>query len=109
MSKKLIEYDPLTKTQTWHEYDHASKKTRIATIQDCESIVEHNKKLINTPEYASHGKKQCFFHIGRVPNAVIIEWKEKHGVDVFNKDDLKKVERLLMSNEYKYLRTTDKI
>ena len=107
MGKELLEYDPHTKTRVWHDYDHSTRKTRIITEQDCEPILNLTKKLSNTPEYKSEGIKNNMMHFARVPNNVIVEWKQKYGIDnIFDSRFNKKIEKLL-SSDYKHLRTVD--
>lgn len=109
MSKRLIEYDPLTRTGTYHDYDHSSKKTIITTEQDVQAILESNKQMANDSSYKRQGIKDDWYHFARVPNNVLLEIMEKHHIDIFNKDDLPKFEKVLASNEYRYLRTVDRI
>jgi hypothetical protein len=47
-------------------------------------------------------------HIATIPNNVILQLKKDYGIDVFEKDDLPRLEKLLMSREFMYLRTVDK-
>tara|TARA_Y100000004_G_C8800680_1_gene363259 strand:+ start:426 stop:752 length:327 start_codon:yes stop_codon:yes gene_type:complete len=107
--KRLLDYDPLTRTETWHCYDHQTKRTEIKTVQDVERYIQRNKRLANDSDYKAQGIKNDWFHIGTVPNGVILEWKQKHNVDVFNPEDHNKIEKLLSSPEYKYLRTCNRI
>ena len=109
MGKRLLSYDPLTGIKQWHDYDHSDRKTRIITEQDCRSIVNFNKSCQNDSSFRSRGMKQDMLLFARVPNNVLMQWKKDHNLDVFNKDDLPKIEKLLKSNEYRYLRTVDKI
>lgn len=106
MSKRLISYDPITKTAHWHHYDPVTKQTTVETTQDVRANLEHNKRLALTPEYQSRGRKMDHFHFAHIPNNVIAKLKQDLGLDVFNRDDLKKIEILLQRDpEYKYLRT----
>lgn len=107
--KKLIDYDPLTKTSVFHEYDHASKKMFIETVQDTSAYIEKNKRLANDPEYKRKGIKNDLYHYASVPNSVLLEWKTKYGLDPFVEDDLPKIDKLLQSNEYRHLRTVDRL
>lgn len=106
---RTISIDPLTRTKAIHHYDHDSGKTYIQEVQDVSGIIKRNKELQNWDSYQSLQKRNDYKHIATIPNNVIIEIKQKHGIDVFNKDDLPRLERLLMSNEYKYLRTVGRI
>jgi hypothetical protein len=109
MSKRLIDYDPVTKTGTYHDYDHSSKKTHITTEQDVSAILEHNKRLANDSDYKRQGIKDDWYHFARVPNTVLMEIMQKFNVDIFNKDDLPKFEKILASSDYQYLRTVNRI
>lgn len=109
MSKRLVNYDPHSKTHTWHTYDHSSKTTKVVVVQDVEDILKHNKMKQNNTLYKQRGIKEGFYHFATIPNVVIEEWMKKYGVNVFVKDDLPKVEKLLNKAEYKYLRTVNKI
>jgi len=107
MSKRLVDYDPLTKTATYHDYDHGTGKTFIQQVQDCKHILERNKRKQNDSIHA--GRKDDWYHFASVPNQVIMEWKSKYNLDIFNEDDLPKIEKLLQSREYMYLRTVNRI
>jgi len=107
MAKRLLSYDPATRTRTWHDYDQSSGKTFILETQDVESFLKRNKTEQSMGWNDSN--KQDYKKIGSIPNGVIMKWKTELGIDVFNKDHLPKVEKLLMSSEYKFLRTVDRI
>lgn len=107
MAKRLLSYDPHTKTSTWHDYDHSTKKTYIIESQDVESYLKRNK--LEQSLGINNNNKQEYKKIASIPNSVIMKLKAEHGIDIFNKDDLPRLERLLMSSEYKYLRTCDRI
>jgi len=109
MGNRLLDYDPVTKTATWHYYDHSNRKTYLKQVQDCEDIIEYNKAKQNTHNSSRYVDKGDYYHFARVPNTVLLEWKTKYNLDYNKKEDLPKIEKLLMSNEYKYLRTVDRI
>lgn len=107
--KRLFGVDRAAHTKEVYHYDNQTGKSHIETVQNVEPYLERNKRLANCQEYKEAGKKQDFMHIATIPNTVILILKEKHGVDVFNNDDLPKLERLLQTREFMYLRTVDKI
>jgi hypothetical protein len=109
MAKRLLSYDPITGVRTYHDYDHDTKKTYITEEQDVEAILNHNKKLANDSSYKKQGIKDDWYHFATVPNTVLLEIMKKHNISIFNNDDLPKFERILQSNEYRYLRTVDRI
>ncbi len=113
MAKRLIEYDAETKTQVWHDYDPLTDTTTIAEIQDCAPALDSAKALRNygqggakgLNEYSKAGIKNNLWHVATIPNHVIVEWRQKYHVDVFNKHQAKEVAKLLNNSDYAYLRT----
>jgi len=102
MSKRLLDYNPYTQTATYHYYDHATKQTHIETVQDTSAIIESNKRSINSGLNQTKGD---YWHFATIPNGVILKLKAEKGIDINNKDDLPKLERLIQRDpEYKYLR-----
>ena len=109
MSKRVLEYDPLTAITTYFDYDYSSDKTTISREQDVELILDINKAIQNDESISKAGIKDSWWHYAQVPNIVIEKWKSEHGVDMFNKDHQKAVFRLLNQPEYRYLKTTTKM
>ncbi len=103
--KRLIEYDPLTKTKVWHEYDHLTDMTYIHTEQDIQPIIERNKLLYK--EDNKQGVKKNWWHVGTIPNNIISKWLIEEGIDFFNKDHWQAVRKKMNSSEYRYLRTSE--
>ena len=106
---RLIEYDAATKTHVYHEYDHSTQQTHILEVQDVRPYLEMNKKLASCDEYKRQGIKEDWYHFASVPNSVLMKFLTEHNLDWRDKDDLKKIEKLLQSNEYSLLRTVDRI
>ena len=109
MAKRLLSVDPLSGLKTFHEYDHKSKTTYITESQDVSKILKHNRNLRNNAEYKSGGIKNDYYHFATIPMIMVMKFKNEHNLDVFNKDDLPAIERLLQGSEYMKLRTVDKI
>jgi hypothetical protein len=109
MGKCVLDYDPVTKTTTYHAYDHSSKKTYIETVQDVESVLRANEIKRNSHVSSRFVRKPDWYHFATIPNTVLMEFKSKYNLDYNNKDDLPKIAKLLQSNEYYRLRTVDRI
>jgi len=111
--KRLLDYDADTGIQTWHDYDHHTKETVIAEVQDVAPVLEANKAARNQGnggakglnEVAQRGIKNNWWHAASVPNSVILKWKKELGVDIYNKDHLPAVKKLLNDRDWAYLRT----
>ena len=102
--KKLLSQNADGSATVFHSQDN---KIYLETVQDVQPILERNKRLQR--EYAEKRQTGDYKHIACIPNTVLMEFKKKFNLDIWNKDDLPKIEKLLKSNEYKYLRTVDRI
>ena len=120
MSKKLIDYNAQTATQTWHDYDEVNDVTTIAEIQDVEPSLELSKSFRNADisggagstsdglrlnQYSKEGIKNDMWHVADIPNSVIMKGKREKGVVIFNKHQWNEVKKLLNDPEWAYLRT----
>ena len=102
--RKLLDFNPLTGERAVWESD--GDKFRIVHEQDVTGIIDGNKRLANDEMYSRKHLKNDMLHYATIPNVVALKWKQEHGVDIFEKNDRKKVFSLLNSPEYKYLKTT---
>ena len=113
MTKRLIDYDPLSRTGVYHSYDDQTKETVIEEIQDVSHFLEVNRNTQNHDvggggglnEYSRKGIKNGWWHVASIPNSVIMKWKKEKGVDVFNKHHTQEIKKLLIGLEWRYLRT----
>lgn len=103
MTKQLLDYDPLTKISTYHDYDDSTDTTIIRTEQDCSDILDVNKAQQNE----GIDKSSDMWHAATIPAVVQMEWMIQYGVDLMNKDHMPGVKRLLNSSEYSHLRRNE--
>ena len=115
--KRLIDYDPVTLTAVWHDYDESSDETHIFEVQDIEPLIESNTIIQNHDSghgmglnaYSRKGIKESWWHIARIPNAIQLAWRTKYGVNLtlWGRDDwtTKKIKKLLNDPEWRHLRT----
>ena len=108
MAKRLLDYDPISRTSTYHEYDHGTKKTIITESQDVSAILKQAQAYANDPSYKARGIKEDHYHFARVPNSVLVELMQKYNLDWRRKEDMPAIERVL-SRDYKKLLTVDRI
>lgn len=111
--KRLLGYDPVTGVQTWYHSDGQDGKSFfIEEIQDVSQIIEENKAIQNHHAGGAMGMNQVFrdgvkkgwTHVARIPNTVITKWLYEKGVNVFDKNHLPAVKRLLNDPEWRHLR-----
>ena len=103
--KKVLDHDPLTHTTQYHHYNNLTGETTIETVQDVEPYLELAKTLRNDESYSKKGIKESFWHYATIPNSVIEQIRQKHGLNVFEPNDSKAVFKVLNS-EYPALKVT---
>ena len=106
MTRRLLDYNPTTGETAWYDYNRHEDKAIITHEQDVTGILDfaHGKSVSNA---TANGIKGDMWHYARVPNAIILEMKTKHGVDFFDKNHRKRMFALL-NTEYARFKTTDK-
>jgi len=108
MSKRIIDFDPLTGMTTWFDYDPQTDITYVGREADVESILEVNKTLANMPEYSKGGMKAGMWHYATIPNILIEKWMVEDGIDAYKRDHWPAVVRKINSPDYRWLKTTAK-
>lgn len=103
MAVYFFDRDPWSGAVSTFEYDEANDIAIIHRKEDVEPILEHNKKLAT--EGNGYSPDRSIRRAASIPMGVVALWKEKYGVDIFNKNHEAAVRRLLNSNEWAYLRT----
>lgn len=111
MTRRLLDYDPLTGMTTWFDYEK-STDTMAITNEQAPSIVNNvldsNAHMRHDDDYSRQGIKDDWWHYARIPNGVILEMKEKFGADLLApKPDWKYVLKVL-NREYPHLKVTTK-
>jgi hypothetical protein len=106
MTRRLLDFNPITGEKCWYDYSRHDDSMTITHEQNVEGILEfaHGKAISNA---TAKGIKNDMWHYARVPNAIILEMKQKHGVDFFDKNDAKRMFALL-NTEYAHFKTTEK-
>jgi hypothetical protein len=105
--RKILDYDPLTKEEVWWDSDVAQNKVTITHSQDVEPHLNLAHALAMDEDRSNKGIKKDMWHYAKVPNIIIMEMKQKHGVDFFDKNDWPRVFHLL-NTEYSRFKTTHK-
>jgi hypothetical protein len=103
---EILDYNPLTGERCVMSFSNG--KMHITNQQDVNPIVDYATELRNNTGYSQRGIKKDHWHYARIPNGVMLEMKQKYGVDMFtSKPDWKAVLRCINKN-YPYLKTTEK-
>lgn len=104
--RRVLDYNPLTGETLYFDYT-ADDKMILTHEQDVTNILRYTQEAQNDDDKTKRGWKKDWWKYATVPNTVIVEMKQKHGVDFFDENDSKKVFRLL-DTEYKRFKTTTK-
>lgn len=103
---RLADWDPFTGEGIRVGWDHANDQMIVEHFQDTTAIIEDNKRALLKDEAHRKQAENDWAHYAKVPNIVIMKWKQELGVDFFNRDHWPKVMSLLNSPEYRYLKRT---
>lgn len=71
------------------------------SVQDCDPILDANKAEQNSDNPLKHGDMQM---VARIPFIVIEKWRNELGVDYWNPNHQDKVDQLLDSSDWRWLR-----
>ena len=98
----LNQWTPVRQTAGYKvsvKVDPQDGKLLVNHQQDCTALVEHNR------EWQKQRQTGLLPKIGSIPCWAILKWREEHGVDVFNKNHMPAVLRLLSDPDYRDFRT----
>jgi hypothetical protein len=101
MSERLYGYDSQSGlAKIWHE-DGEGNWT-VQYIQNNDILLDANKAASNHCD--PYNADKSVRHVARISYSVIYKWLVDYGIDYFNPDHQQAVDRLLDSNEWRYLR-----
>jgi len=67
--KRILDYDPLTKTTQWYHYDESTKQHGLQTEQDVTHIIEGTKSVFNQVDECANWKGDTH-HIASIPLSI---------------------------------------
>jgi len=101
----LFDYDPITQTHQYFDYDPSSDVFTISTEQDVSLLLDEIKKKRDTPEAWKKGVKDSFAHYCTIPQVVEMELKKK-GINIYDKGATQLIIKEIEQN-YPHLKTTE--
>lgn len=95
MSRHVLDYDPLTKTQDVLHLDSTGKGV-MESIQDCEDIIRTN-------EYEAQflDKRKDYWKIGNIPLSFCFEWAKESGTRPFTRDWQRYIQTKLQDPDFR--------
>lgn len=105
MNWRLLDKHPITGDETWVAFEDGKIHTKTVH-PDQQVLLDYLERRQNDPWARAKERKRGWTLAGKIPPGIILEWKEKHGVDIFSRDPdtTKKILRLLDSPEYRKLK-----
>ena len=91
--------------QTFLFSEHSGEYAINHKAQDLTKLLDQNKRL----QQEDHHIKDELRLSARIPVTIYYEWKNKFGVDLYDKNHAQAVRKLLNSPDYRYLKTTKRI
>lgn len=105
MTKRLLDYNPITGLQVWHEYNEADDMTVIHYTADATPVLDQNKRELAEAK----GSMGDMVKVASIPVGVQYEWLVKYGINLWDKNHAAGVKRLLNSSDYRWCRTRELI
>lgn len=102
----VLDWNPLSRERVLFDFDEHTQQMVLTHQQDCTRELAFAHAKAADGDASKRGIKNDHWHYARVPNIVIMEMKQKHGVDFWDKNDEKRVFQLI-NTEYAWCKTTD--
>lgn len=103
MTERLLAVDAALGLKTHLDVDDDGDTWRIRYEQDASPILDDNKSR----QTEGFDRRADMWHAAHIPAVTIMEWMNKHGVNIYDPNHKKGVRRLLNSSEYAHLRTNN--
>ena len=105
MTKRLLDFNPLTGEKVWFQYSEHDDQMAITHEQDVTPALEIAHYRATDGDYSRKGIKEDWWHYAKVPNTIILKMKLEDGVDFFDKNDARRMFQLL-NTKYKAFKMT---
>jgi len=103
--KRLLDTDPFTGIETWHEKVGDETIITYVPTRDVAIEVDLCKRFANDPEYTRKGIKEDWWHYAHIPAAVMLKWHCEEGIPLF---DAHEYNKKVNQREYRDLKVTAK-
>jgi hypothetical protein len=102
-----LETDPLSGAVSTLDYDHDADVAVIKRVADVQPVIDRNKELLNHGTHTKTPGELDMRLAASIPIEVCYLWLQKYGIQAWKKEHWDAVKKLLNSNEWKYLRTSE--
>ncbi len=108
MTRRLLDFNPLTGEECWFQYDAHTDQAVMTHEQDVSRVLDYSHARMVDDDYTKKGIRDDMWHYAHVPNIVILDMKQRFGVDFYDRNHKGRVIDLINS-EYPYCKTTSKV
>ena len=105
MTRRVLDHNPLSGVTTYFDYEQSTDRMVITESQDVSAIIDANAAMRNDEDRTKQGIKDDHWHYARIPDAVLVDIRNKYGVKFEDKNDLPKLLKII-NTDYPYLKTT---
>lgn len=103
-----LSYDGATGEETIFHRMHDGSWA-IQTRADIGDVLDANKEQQNHGPRPGALQAPWLRHVARIPPVIIVKWLNEYGINFYDPDHEPAWRRLLNSNEWKWLKTTDEV
>jgi len=90
------------------DYDHATKISTVIEKQNCDAILEHNKRLIaDNADRTKKGIKNSWMLLGTIPQNFIQECALETGLDPYSREGLDWLVKKIHERDFKLLKVAN--
>lgn len=107
MTRRLLDYDPMTRITTWHEYYAPDRQNVITSEQDVAPILDANTAIRNHGHQGMIDKEVGLRLVARVPLPQLHQWAAETGTRVGTPEFHEVLRIRLNDPDYRRMRTND--
>lgn len=109
MTRRLLDYDPITRITTTHEYDYANKRNVTGHFQDVEPILDFNKAIKSHGHNGMIDKEVGLRLVARVPLTLLYKWAIETGTQL-GTPEFHEVMRIRLNDpDFRHVRTNEEV
>jgi len=107
MTRRILDYNPLTGQTVNFEYVHSQNKIVITHEQNVDDILRVTKAMQNDEDRTKKGIAADMWHYAKIPESILLKIKQDHGIDFKSREDFPRL-LTVINSEYPHFKTTSK-
>ena len=103
--KEVLDYDPLSETTTYYEFDASSKTFSLGSEQDAKPFIDLATEIRKDEDIKKKGIKNSWMRACIIPDGVMAKmFKPPYNINPYAKENGKKVLKIIQ-RDFSYLMT----